>query len=377
MRPEAVAALEPFLTGLYGNPTGTHGAARAAKAALEAAREDVAEALGARPSEIVFTGSGSEADNLAVKGAARAARSAGRGGAAPRVVTTRIEHKAVLAAVRRLAAEGFEVIEVPPTPSGVVDLDAFAAALSPTTVLASMMLVNNEVGTIQPFPTIAEMVRSRAPDAVLHTDAVQAVPWVEVATLAAGADLVAVSGHKFGGPKGVGALVVRNRVPLEPLVEGGGHEWELRAGTQNVGGIVSFAAALRATVAQRAVTNVRLGDLRERLAAGLVASIPDAHVNASDAPRTAGHLHLSVPGVEAEALLVALDGAGVYAAAGSSCSSGALEPSPVLLAMGMSDAAARSSLRLSLGATTTAADVDGALAVIPECVRSLRAATVA
>lgn len=374
LRPEAVAALQPFLTGIHGNPSGAHAAAREAKTALEAAREDVAAALGARPREIVFTGGGSESDNLAILGAARAARAASpmvRVGPRPRIVTTAIEHKAVLGAAHRLERDGFDVVEVGVGADGILDLDEFSEALARETAVVSVMLVNNEVGTVQPLAAVAGLVRERAPEAVLHTDAVQAVPWVDVAALARAADLVAISGHKFGGPKGVGVLVVREGVRLEPLIEGGGHEWGARAGTQNVAGIVMLAAALRATTDKRDVEAARIARQRDRLEAGLLAALPGSTVHATGAPRSAGHLNLAIPGVEAETLLVALDHAGVCAAAGSSCSSGAIDPSPVLLAMGLDAATARASIRLSLGVTTTDADIDVALATIPECVRRL------
>ena len=233
----------------FGNSSGSHRAAAAAKAALEEARESVAELLGAAPREIVFTGGGTEADNLAVKGAARAARAADVG---DRVVTARFEHKGVLASCDRLAAEGFEITRVGAGRDGVVALDELAVALGPGTTVVSVMLVNNEVGTIQPLAEVVELVRGRAPRAVVHTDAVQAVPWIDVAAATAGADLVAISAHKFGGPKGVGALVVRDGTRLEPLIEGGGQERGLRSGTSNVAGIVAMAAALRVTVERRA-----------------------------------------------------------------------------------------------------------------------------
>jgi cysteine desulfurase len=370
MRPEAVAALAPFLAGCFGNPSGGHGAARAAKTALEEARERVAAALGAEPGEVVITGGGTEADNLAVKGAARAARAAWGG---DRVVTTAIEHKGVLAAGDRLAREGFAVDRVGVDAGGVVDLDALAAALDERTTVVSVMLVNNEVGTVQPLAAVAEVVRERAPRAVLHTDAVQAVPWLDVAAAAAPADLVAISAHKFGGPKGTGALVVRGGTALEPLIEGGGQERGLRAGTVNVAGTVAMAAALSVTVARRDEEITRVGQLRDRLAGGLAERVADCFFNGDAARKIAGNCHVGFRGVEAETLLVALDREDVYAAAGSSCSSGATEPSHVLAAMGLPRADALSSIRLSLGFASTDADVDRALEAIPRAVQRLRA----
>jgi cysteine desulfurase len=374
MRPEAVAALEPYLRGTFGNPSGGHAAARAAKTALETAREEIAEILGARPAEVVFTGGGTEADNLAVKGAARAARAAG-GGAG--VVTTAFEHKGVLAAAGRLGTEGFRVSIAPVTATGIVDLDAFAAHLDDRTALVSVMGVNNEVGTIQPLPEVAALVRNLAPRARLHTDAVQAVPWVDLNTLAADFDLVAISGHKFGGPKGVGALVVRDGIVIDAEIEGGGQERGLRAGTVNVAGVVALATALQLTHERRAAEDARLHALRGRLRDGLLGAVPDAFVNGDQQHTTAGHLHIGFRGVESESLLLLLDQQGLDAAAGSSCSSGATEISHVLAAMGMDRADATASIRLSLGYASTDADIDRALALIPATVAQLRGAVAA
>jgi cysteine desulfurase len=370
MRPHAVEAMQPFLSTTFGNASGGHAVARAAKTALEEAREVIAGGLGARPQEVVFTAGGSEADNLAVKGAARAARAEGRGEG---VVTVGFEHKAVLAACDRLEHEGFRVTRVPAGRDGIVDLDALAAALDAGTIVVSVMLVNNEVGTIQPLDDVAGVVSDRAPGAVLHTDAVQAVPWLDVAARAQAASLVSISAHKFGGPKGTGALVVRGDVPLEPLVEGGGQELGLRAGTSNVAGAVAMAAALEACTADRDADGARIAVLRDRLLDGLLA-VPGASENGDRARKVAGNAHVSFEGVEAEALLLVLDAAGVYAAAGSSCSSGATEPSHVLESMGIPRDRALSSIRLSLGHDSVDADVDVALTVIPEAVAKLRAA---
>jgi len=369
MRPEAVAAMLPYLSDMFGNPSGGHAAARAAKTALESAREEIAGLLGAAPGEIVFTGGGTEGDNLAVEGAGRAARAAGAGDG---VVTTAFEHKGVLAACDRLELEGFRVRRIAVDRDGIVDLGALGAALDLDTVVVSVMLVNNEVGTVQPLDEVAALVRERAPRAVLHTDAVQAVPWLDVAAAAAPADLVAISAHKFGGPKGVGALVVRDGVAIAPLIEGGGQERGLRSGTSNVAGAVAMATALRITTTERADVVARVGALRDRLAAGLTEALPDCFFNGDAVRKVAGNCHIGFPGVEAEALLVALDRDGLCAAAGSSCSSGATEPSHVLEAMGIARDEALASIRLSLGPETTDADVATALEVIPAAVARLR-----
>ncbi|HEY6317014.1 MAG TPA: cysteine desulfurase family protein [Acidimicrobiia bacterium] len=367
MRPEAVAAMQPYLSACFANPSGIHGAARAAKTALEEAREVVASALGARPGEVVFTAGGTEADNLAVEGAARAAE--GRDG----VVVSAFEHKGVLAAGDRLVTEGFRVQRVGAHRDGIVDLEALEAVLNDRTAVVSVMLVNNEVGTIQPLVEVAALVRRRAPRAVLHTDAVQAVPWLDVGAAAADAALVAISAHKFGGPKGVGALVVRDGTSVRPLLEGGGQERGLRAGTVNVAGAVAMAAALSTTIERRAEDVRRVAALRDRLVEGLTARVPDTFVNGDPRRKVAGNCHVGFRGVEAEALLVALDRQDLYAAAGSSCSSGATEPSHVLEAMGVPRAEALASIRLSLGFASTDEDVDRALAAIPAAVDRLRA----
>ena len=358
----------PFLAEHPGNPSGSHGASRTTKTALEAAREAVAGVVGADPAEVVFTGSGSEADNLAVKGAAHSARQ--RSGA-DGVVTSGIEHKAVLAAASRLAAEGFRVTTAGAGLDGRVDLDAIEAALDDRTAIVSVMLVNNETGIVQPLADVAALVREHAPNAVLHTDAVQAPQWLDVREHTAGYDLVAISGHKFGGPKGVGALIVRAGVAVAPLIEGGGHERGLRAGTQNVAGIVALAAALTATDAQRAEEANRIAALRDELERGLLPSLPGMEVTGDAVRRVPGVLHASFPGVEAETLLVALDQCGVYAASGSACSSGAIDPSHVLLAMGMDRERALSCVRFSLGYASTTDDVELALAVVPEAIARL------
>lgn len=359
----------PHLADSFGNPSGGHAGARAAKTALEEAREEVAEALGASASEVVMTAGGTESDNLGVLGPARVARTAGWGDG---VVTTMFEHKGVLAPCDRLEREGFRVRRATVTRGGVVNLGALAEELDERTVLVSVMLVNNEVGTIQPLGDLVALVREHAPRAVVHTDAVQGVPWLDVATATADVDLVSISAHKFGGPKGTGALIVRGDVPIEPLIEGGGQERGLRAGTVNVAGAVAMAAALRTTRERRDVERAHAGRLRDRLAAGIAASVADCFFNGDASVKIEGNCHVGFPGVEAETLLVALDQRGVLAAAGSSCSSGATEPSHVLAAMGVPHDHALGSIRLSLGFASTDADIDHALAVIPDAVEQLR-----
>ncbi|MGH9178634.1 MAG: cysteine desulfurase family protein [Acidimicrobiales bacterium] len=359
LRPEALEAMLPFLTEHFGNPSGSHTVSRTARRAVDEARDTVAGGLGCEPGEVVFTGGGTEADNLAITGVV-----ARRGGTA---VCSAVEHHAVLHTTADL--EG-RIVAV--DGSGVIDLDALAAALDPRVAVVSVMLANNEVGTVQPLSEVVEVVRRHAPGAVVHTDAVQAFPWLDVATLAAGADLVAVSAHKFGGPKGVGALAVRSGVQLHPILHGGGQERDRRSGTHNVAGIVGMAAAMRATVEGRDATVARVRTLRDRLADGLLSALPGTVETGTRGGRVAGSCHLRFPGVESEALLVLLDDAGVCASAGSACASGAMEPSHVLAAMGVPRAEALGSLRLSLGVTTTADEVDVALKTVPEAVARLR-----
>jgi cysteine desulfurase len=359
MRPEAVEAMLPFLSDRFANPSGAHAAARDARRAVDEARDVVAEALGCAPGEVVFTSGGTEADNHAVLGAVRH-----HGGVA---VATAIEHHAVLHPVEHLSGRLVAV-----DGEGRVDLDALAAALDDGVTLVSVMLANNEVGTVQPFTAVAELVRERARRAILHTDAVQGFPWLDAAAVAAPADCLSVSAHKFGGPKGAGALVVRGGTTLEPLLLGGGQERDRRSGTHNVAGIVAMATAMRATVAERAATVERVGALRDRLVDGLVAAVPDVHETVPRPAKVAGSAHVCIDGVESEALLFLLERGGVYASVASSCASGAMEPSHVLAAMGVAKERAGGALRLSLGYASTEADVDRALEVIPDAVRRLR-----
>ena len=381
MCPEAVEAMQPFYDAAYANPSGAHRMARDAMRAVNDARDLLAELWGAKSGEIVFCSGATEADNLAVFGVANAT-----GSAAPnRIVCSAIEHPAVLAPVERLGGMTVGVDSL-----GVIDLDELAEAVDENTALVSVMLVNNESGVIQPLAEVAEVLAQQAPQAVLHTDAVQAVSWLDVAELAGPAQLVSVSAHKFGGPKGVGALIVRDGVKLNPLILGGGQERDRRGGTHNVAGIAGMAAAAEVATAKRQETVARVEKLRNRLADHLKAAVPDVvetgvvELNFADAVvadvltdrsrKIAGSCHLCFDGVESEELLFLLEREGVYASAASSCASGAFEPSHVLAAMGYDRSLAKGSLRLSLGSTTTEADIDKACAVIPNAVAQLRRA---
>jgi cysteine desulfurase len=359
MRPEVVEAMLPFLTDRFANPSGSHGASRDARRGLDEARDVVAEALGGAPGEVVFTGCGTEADNLAVLGTVRR-----HGGVA---VCPAAEHHAVLHAVEHLAGR---IVAV--DGAGAVDLDRLADALDGSVRVVSVMAVNNEVGTIAPLSEVATLVRERAPEAVLHTDAVQGLQWLDLARTAADYDLVAVSAHKFGGPKGVGALLVRGGTAVEPILMGGGQERDRRSGTHNVAGIVAMAEAMRATVATRDETVARVRALRDRLLDGLLAQVPGLRETVLRDRKVAGSAHVCIEGVENESLLFLLDREGVCASAASACSSGAMDPSHVLAAMGMPREVAGGSLRLSLGWSSTDEDVDRVLAVLPAAVQRLR-----
>lgn len=359
VRPDAFDAMLPWLRERYGNPSGSHSFARAARKAIDEARDVVAECLGRMPREIVFTSGGTEADNLAVTGVVGQRRGT--------VVCSAVEHHAVLDAVEALGGRTVGVDH-----GGRLDLDELVAVLDDEVCLVSVMLANNEVGTIQPVAEVVRLVAEHAPGAVVHSDVVQAISWLDVADLAAGVDLLALSAHKFGGPQGVGALAVREGITLTPLLRGGGQERERRSGTQNVAGIVGMAAALRTTVRERTSTVARIARLRDRLADGLTSTVAGCTESGDRSNKVAGSCSLLLADVETEALLVLMDQAGICATAGSSCASGAMAASHVLRAMGVSTELAIGSLRLSLGWTTSEADVDRALEVIPALVARLR-----
>ena len=366
LRPEAREAWLDASGRHHANPTGSHHAARAARRALDDARDEIAAALDRPPAEVVFTSGGSEADNLAVRGVLRE-----RGGIA---VCSAGEHHAVLEPVEHAGG-----LTVALEADGTVSPDRLAAVLDaadePVSVV-SIITVNNETGVINDIPALVEATRQHAPDAVFHTDAVQALSWVDLATHVADADLVSITGHKFGGPVGTGALFVRSGVTLDALILGGGQERGRRAGTPDVAGAAAFAAAATATVATRDESVARLGALRDRLVDGLAERLGEIvmpTVLRGGAPVAAGVAHVMLADVEAEALLFLLDAAGLRASAASSCSSGAQDPSHVLAAMGIDRMVAQGSLRLSLGHTSTDADVDAALEIIPPAVERLRA----
>lgn len=361
MRPEAVEAMLPFLSDRFANPSGAHRRARDARRAVDEAREELASLVGCAPGDVVFTSGGTESDNLAVFGL---------GSTDGVAVCSAVEHHAVLDPV-----ESIEGRVVAVDRRGRVVVDELRRVLTDGPVrMVSIMAVNNETGLIEPLAELAAVVRAAAPDAVLHSDAVQALCWTDVASVCAPVDSFSLSAHKFGGPKGVGALVVRSGVPLRAQLLGGGQERERRSGTQNVAGIVAMVVAARCTTSERSAEIARVGALRDRLLDGLLARIDGAvdTLGPDRSDRVAGVAHLCIPGVESEALLYLLEREDVSASAASSCASGALQSSHVLAAMGVDAELARGSLRLSLGHTTTASDIDDALVVVPAAVERLR-----
>jgi len=362
--PDVRAAMAPYLDERYANASSLYAAAREARKAIEEARETIAAAVGARPEEVIFTSGGTEADNIAVQGTAFRARNEGRDG----IVVSSIEHHAVLDTARWLGRNGFRVTEVGVDANGMIDEAALEAAVDRKTGVVSVMTANNEVGTIQPVARCNGIARSAG--ARFHTDAVQALPWIPVD--AADADLIALAGHKVGGPKGVGALIVRRGVGVEPLVHGGGQERGLRSGTYNVAGIVGFGAAVQATLAAREQLVPRVRALRDRLQEALVQRIARVTVNGAGARRLPNNCNVCIDGIESEPLLLLLDAAGIAASSGSACQSGAAEASHVLTAMGVSNDLAMGALRLTLGRDTTAEEIDAAVDQIVAGVERLR-----
>ncbi len=363
MRRCAVDAMMPFLEEQFANPSGAHRMARASRAAIDDAREIAASVLGFDPHGIVFTSGGTEADNLAVRGVTIAAGTT--------AVCPATEHHAVLHPVEAVGGRHVRV-----DAEGKVDLGHLAALLSPDAGppvgLVSVMLVNNESGVIADLGAVAEVMRQHAPDALLHTDAVQGINWVDVAEATRPADLLSLSAHKFGGPKGVGLLAVRSGVSVAAQQLGGGQEADRRSGTHNTAGIAALAAALATQTAARDDEICRAASLTERLADGLLSRIDGCSESVERSNRAAGICQLLIDGIETEALLVLLDRCGVMASAAASCASGAMEPSHVLAAMGFDRRAAAGSLRLSLGWCTELWEVERAIEAIPRCVEQLR-----
>jgi cysteine desulfurase len=364
--PQVLGVMMPALREVSGNASSIHSFGQDARLLVESARLQVADFLRCEPKEVVFASGGTESDNLAILGGVRAAA-----GDRKHVVTTTIEHPAVLATCRQLEREGVSVDYVAVGPSGVVDLAAVRAALRPETVLVSVMHANNELGTIQPVAEIAEA--AHAVGALFHSDAVQSAGKLPIDVDALGVDLLTISGHKIYAPKGVGALYVRKGVEIESIQFGGRHEHARRPGTENVPGIVGLGAACELAAQRLAEESVRQAALRDRLERSILSQVANTWVNAAGSPRTPNTTNIGFGGIEGEPLLISLDLKGFAVSSGAACSSGAVEPSHVLLAIGLSREQARSCLRLSIGSGTAADDVDSFLAVLPGVVQRLRA----
>jgi len=364
-----VDAMAAVLREDFGNPSSVHHFGQRAKARMDDARTAVARLLNADPSEIVFTGSGTEGDNLALRGAADVLEQTGR----KHLVTSGIEHEAVLNTAKALARRGWEVTLVPVDASGIVSPDAVREALTTRTGIVSVMHANNEVGTVQRVAEIASI--AKAAGAMMHVDAVQSAGKIPLDVKTLGADLVAISAHKLYGPKGVGALWIRRGVRLVAATTGGRHERGRRAGTENVAGIVGFGVAATLAREHRDAEAVRLAALRDRLESGVLAAVQGTAVNGDVSARVPNTTNISFDRVEAESLLIGLDLAGIAVSTGSACSSGTLEPSHVLKAMGLPPHRTQNSIRFSLGAANTDAEVDRTLEVLPGIVAKLRSLT--
>jgi len=366
VRREVFEVMEPFYGPRFGNPSSVHRWGREARAALDEARERVARCLGAHPDEVCFTSGGTEADNLAVLGPLRSQVEKGR-----RVIlSTPIEHKAVLATVHHAARDGVTERMLTVTKSGVVDVTASEAAIDDSVAVCTVMWVNNEVGTIQPVPEIAERVKAHG--GIMHTDAIQAFGKIDVDVSKLGIDLLSISGHKIGAPKGIGAMYIRRGTRLDPLFHGGSQDRGRRPGTENVAFAVALARAAELAIEEREVEWARLESLRDSLEEGLLARIPDAVVHGRGAARAPHVLNISVPGTDSESLLMALDLAGVAASAGSACQSGNVTPSHVLLAMGVKADLAIAAVRMSLGSLTTQEHVTRVVELFPALIAKAR-----
>jgi len=365
LRREVLDAMLPYLTEAYGNPSSAHAFGRTARAALDEAHERVAVRLRAEPREIVFTSGGTEANNLALKGAAWAGKAHGH-----RIVTSAVEHHAVGHTLRHLEKFGFEVVELPVDRYGRVDPDQLESALTDRTILVSIMLANNEVGTLQPIVDIAKVVGSRK-GVLLHVDAVQAAPYVDLDVSSLGADLISLGAHKFEGPKGVGVLYVRHGTHILAQQQGGTQERHRRAGTENVAGAVGLAAAYDLTCSERPETVARLRRQRERLAKAILAT-PGTETTGHPKQRLPGLLSIIGRDTDGVSVAMSLDLEGIACSVGSACTTGSTEVSHVLTAMGYPEEEARGALRLSLGRTTTDADVDTASEVVPRVIASMR-----
>ncbi len=364
VHPEVIAAMLPYLHDNFGNPSSVHSFGRDARKAVDEARDKVAKAIGADPREVFFTSGGTESDNIAIQGVALARKQDGR-----HIVTSKIEHHAVLDTCHYLASQGYEVTYLPVDEKGLVSVDEFQAALRPDTILATIMHANNEMGAIQPIKEMAAIAHARK--ITFHTDAVQTVGSIPVNVKELGVDMLSLSAHKFYGPKGIGVLYIKKGTRIKPLYHGGSQERKYRPGTENHVGIVGLAKALELATEGLNARQVQIIALRDKLIAGLLA-LPEVELNGHPTQRLPGNVNISVRYVEGESLILSLDMQGIAVSSGSACTSGSLEPSHVLLAMGLTHEQAHGSLRLTLGIDNTAEDVDYVLSVMPGIVERLR-----
>lgn len=365
-KPEVVEEMLPYFTEYYGNPSSIYSISRETKKAIDKARERFAKALNADPSEIYFTGGGSEGDNWAIKGIAMANKNKGN-----HIITTKIEHHAVLHTCQYLEKNGFEVTYLDVDSEGFISLDELKAAIRPTTVLVSIMTANNEIGTIQPVKEIGAICREHK--IFFHTDAVQAVGHIEMDVKDMNIDALSLSGHKIYGPKGVGVLYVKKGIRIHNLIHGGAQERNRRAGTENVAGIVGLGKAIELATAELPKEKVRLAALRDKLIKELREAVPYSKLNGPVGDRRLpGNVNISFEFIEGESVLLMLDAKGICASSGSACTSGSLDPSHVLLAIGLPHEVAHGSLRLTMGANTTEEDVDYVIETVPAIVKRLR-----
>ncbi len=367
--PEVLQAMLPYFTDIYGNPSSIHSTGRDARRAVDAARKQVAAAIGAQPTEIYFTAGGSESDNWAIKGTAFAKRAKGN-----HIITSQIEHHAVLHTCAWLEKQGFEVTYLPVDEFGRVRVEDVEKAITDKTILISIMAANNEIGTLQPITEIGKLAKSRG--ILFHTDAVQAMGAIPIDVNAMNIDMLSMSGHKFHGPKGIGVLYVRKGVHPDIFMHGGAQERGQRAGTENLAGIVGIGKAIELATQNLEANAARMSRLRDKLIDGILAEIPDVRLNGHRTERLPNNVNVSIRYIEGEAMLLRLDLAGIAGSSGSACTSGSLDPSHVLLAIGLPHEIAHGSLRLSLGTDTTEEQVDEVLRVLPGIVKDLRAMSV-
>ncbi|MEE8465504.1 MAG: cysteine desulfurase NifS [Dehalococcoidia bacterium] len=369
--PKVLEAMIPYFTEHFGNPSSLHSVGQEARYALDEARERVAGVLKCRPREVVFTSGGTESDNAAIHGVATALQEMGN-----HIVTSSVEHHAVLHACQHLESQGFDVTYLPVDADGMVQPEAVSNAVNERTILVTIMYGNNEIGTINPISEISKSIKKRAEElsrtVVFHTDAVQAAGFLDLSVANLGVDLLSLSGHKFHGPKGTGVLYIKRGIPYLPLSHGGGQERERRSGTENIPGIIGLSLALEAANTRREVTSGHCAALRDRIIESVLEQIPGSRLNGHPTQRLPNNANFSFAGIEGEPILLGLDMAGIAASSGSACSSGSLEPSHVLLALGQSAEVARGSLRLTLGRDNTEEEVDYLLEKLVDLVQRLR-----